>query len=86
MTTFTPDQAVAICLDNEVHAVVLDQEHFIIKENWSVAQSLKMVKPRICVALIVRGELAGEQNPAGIDAMIPEGNTEALLETLARLF
>ena len=82
---FTPDHAVAICVENDVHAVVLDQDHFVVTEDWSVAQSLKMVKPRICVALIVRGELERQEMPVGVDATIPEGDTVALLETLSRL-
>jgi hypothetical protein len=85
MTSFTADHAVALCVNNAVDAVVLDQQHFVVTENWSVAQSLKMIKARMCVVLVVRGRIVGKDLPPGIDAMVPEGNTEGLLKTLERL-
>lgn len=83
--SFTPDHAVAYCVSNNVDAVVLDQEHFIVTENWSVAQSLKMIKPRICVLLMVRGEIVGDELPAGVDATIAVGDTPALLSRLKQM-
>ena len=42
--TFTPDQAVAICVNSLIDVVVLDQSFFVETAGWSVAQSLKAVK------------------------------------------
>ena len=85
MTTFTPDHAVAICVNNTVHAVVLDQEHFVVTENWSVAQSLKMIKPDICVILVVRGKIVAGDLPEGIDAIVPEKDGAGLIKVLKKI-
>lgn len=85
MMTFTPDHAVAICVNNTVDAVILDQEHFIQTEGWSVAQSLKMIRRTICVVLVVRGKILGDNLPAGVDAVVPESDPQALLVSLKSL-
>lgn len=85
MTSFTPDHAVALCVNNPVDVVVLDQQHFVVTDNWSVAQSLKMIKARICVVLVVHGKIVGAGLPPGVDAVVPDGNTESLLTTLKQL-
>jgi len=86
MMTFTPDHAVALCVNNDVDAVVLDQGHFVVTEDWSVAQSLKMIKARICVVLVVRGKIIADERPPGIDAIVQDGDSELLLRTLKELF
>ena len=83
--TFTPDHAVAICVNNPVDAVILDQEHFIQTEGWSVAQSLKMIRRNLCVLLVVRGKLVGGDLPNGVDAMVPDHDAQALTATLKQL-
>ena len=85
MTTFTPDHAVAICVNNPVDAVVLDQEHFIQTEGWSVAQSLKLIRNNLCVLLVVRGKIVGSDLPAGVDAVVPDHDAVALTATLKHL-
>lgn len=85
MTTFTPDHAVAICVNNRVDAVVLDQEHFVQTEGWSVAQSLKMIGRTICVILVVHGTIIDNVVPEGVDAVVPEGDAQALLVSLNNL-
>jgi len=85
MMTFTPDHAVAICVNNTVDAVILNQEHFIQTEGWSVAQSLKMIRHTICVVLVVRGKIVGDKLPAGVDAVVPESDPQALLVSLKTL-
>jgi len=85
MTTFTPDHAVAICVNNTVDAVVLDQEHFVQTEGWSVAQSLKMIRNNVCVVLVVRGKIVAHTLPAGVDAVVPESDTQGLIMTISRL-
>jgi len=85
MTTFTPDHAVAICVNNPVDAVILDQEHFIQTEGWSVAQSLKLIRHSLCVILVVRGKIVGSDLPAGVDAVVPDHDAMALTATLKHL-
>lgn len=85
MTTFTPDHAVAICVNNAVDAVVLDQEHFVETEGWSVAQSLKMIRNNVCVMLVVRGKVVGSKLPIGVDAVVQEHDGQALLASLKNL-
>ena len=85
VTTFTPDHAVAICVNNPVDVVILDQEHFIQTEGWSVAQSLKLIRRSLCVILVVRGKLVGSDLPTGVDAVVPDHDMQALLATLKHL-
>lgn len=85
VTTFTPDHAVAICVNNPVDVVVLDQEHFIQTEGWSVAQSLKMVRRNVCVVLVVRGKILATTPPAGVDLVVPDSEPHTLLVSLKHL-
>jgi hypothetical protein len=85
MTTFTPDHAVALCVNNDIDAVVLDQAHFVVTDNWSVAQSIKLIKPRICVVLIAHGKIVSRELPAGIDAIVGDGDSASLIDTLKKL-
>src|SRR5512142_323566 len=82
VTTFTPDHAVSICVNNPVDAVILDQEHFIQTAGWSVAQSLKLIRRKLCVLLVVRGKIAGSDLPSGVDAVDTDHDSQALLATL----
>lgn len=85
MMTFTPDHAVAICVNNLVDAVILDQEHFVQTEGWSVAQSLKMIRNNLCVILVVHGKITDNMRPDGVDAVVPESDPQALLVSLKNL-
>jgi DNA-binding response OmpR family regulator len=85
MMTFTPDHAVAICVNNAVDAVILDQERFVQTEGWSVAQSLKMIRNNLCVILVVHDKIMSDTKPDGVDAVVPESDPEALLVTLKKL-
>lgn len=85
MTTFTPDHAVAICVNNPVDAVILDQQHFIETEGWSVAKSLKMIRNSVCVILVMRGRMIGQDLPSGVDAVVAEHASQALLDSLKTL-
>ncbi len=85
MTTYTPDHAVAICVNNPVDMVILDQEHFIQTEGWSVAKSVKMIRQKICVVLVVRGKMIGNQPPDGVDAVVPDHDAQALTATIRHL-
>lgn len=85
MTTFTPDHAVAMCVNNPIDAVVLDQQHFVQTEGWSVAQSVKMVRSNVCVVLVVRGKTMAKTLPTGVDAVVAESDTESLVATIKHL-
>src|SRR5215813_4967722 len=84
--TFTPDQAVAICANSPVDAVVIDQSFFVETDGWSVAQSLKAVKAHICVVLVISVEKFTDDLPQGVDAMTAGENPTELLACLERLF
>ncbi len=67
-TASTPEQAVAVCLNNKVAAVVLDSE-FSTEAGWSAAQTFKMVDPHLPVMLLL--ESAAGTVPSGVDAVAP---------------
>ncbi len=81
---FTPDHAVAICVNNPVDAVILDQKNFVQTESWSVAQSIKMIR-NICVILVVRDKIMENLLLEGVDAIVPENDPQALLASLKNL-
>jgi len=85
MTTFTPDHAVAICVNNPVDIVILDQEHFVQTEGWSVAKSIKMIRQKVCVILAVRGRIIGNYLPDGVDVVVPDHDVQALLTAVKHL-
>jgi len=86
LTTFTPDHAVALCVNsNDIRVVVLDQEHFVTTDNWSVAQSLKMVRRNMCVVLVARGKIVGHTLPEGVDAIVAERDGASLTKAIKKL-
>lgn len=85
MMSYTPDHAVALCVNNDINAVVLDQQHFVVTDNWSVAQSIKLIKPRICAILIVHGKVVSKELPEGIDAIVQDRDRDGLVKTLEQL-
>jgi DNA-binding response OmpR family regulator len=85
VTTYTPDHAVAVCVNNPVDIVILDQEHFIQTEGWSVAKSIKMIRQKICVILAVRGKIIGNYLPDGVDVIVPDHDVAALLAAVKHL-
>ena len=68
LSASTPEQAVAVCLNNHISAVVLDSE-FSTEAGWSAAQTLKMVNPRLPVMLVL--ESAAGTVPSGVDVVAP---------------
>ena len=70
--TLTVDHAVAMCVNREFAAVVLDQELFVEVDGWSVAQSLKLVRRNICVVLVTRGVARNRRAPKGVDAQVAQ--------------
>jgi CheY-like chemotaxis protein len=68
LSASTPEQAVAVCLNNNISAVVLDSE-FSTDSGWSAAQTLKMVNPQLPVMLLSKH--AEGIMPSGVDAVAP---------------
>ena len=66
---FTADQGVAVCVGNQFAAVLLDAA-FIRNDDWTVAKSLKLVKPGVPILLLdCRDRSRGKDRPPGIDAV-----------------
>lgn len=82
--SFTLDQAVALCISSHVDCVVLDQEFFVETDGWSVAQSMKLVRPKICILLVSRAVRLQNAAPKGVDriesARKPQAVVQAVLE------
>ena len=62
----SPEDAVAFCAANQVHAIVLDSE-FVTESGWTVTQSFRMVAPQLPIVL-VKSE-ADLKVPPGVDAI-----------------
>lgn len=83
---FTTDRAVALAAANHFDAAILDLEMFVETDGWSVAQSLKLVKPNLCVLLKSHAVRLNKRTPPGVDAMIPaEDDPQELLRSLRKL-
>ncbi len=85
VTTFTIDHAVAMCVNREYAAVVLDQDLFIEVDGWNGAQSLKLVRPSLRVILITRGMPVNGKTPKGVDARIAQEQLAKLPELITHL-
>ena len=81
---FTADQGVAVCVANQVAAVLLDAA-FIRNDDWTVARSLKMVKLGVPILLLdCRARSRGKGLPPGIDAVASPGDPKKVLAELRR--
>jgi PleD family two-component response regulator len=67
LSASTPEQAVAVCVSNNVAAVVLDSE--FSNDGWSAAKTFKMINPRLLIVLLGRDH--GGPLPYGVDAIAP---------------
>ena len=83
--SFSADQVVAICVNNDIDAVVLDQEFFVETEGWSVAQSLKLTRPKLCVLLVSRAVSLRAHPPKGVDAIVPQDKPKQALAVLRKM-
>lgn len=83
--TFTTDLAVALCVSNQIDCVVLDQDFFVETEGWSVAQSLKMVRPTTCVLLVSRALGLKDKLPKAVDAVLSARQPREVVEVIRRL-
>lgn len=83
--SFTADQVVAICVNNSIDAVVLDQNFFVETEGWSVAQSLKLIRPTLCVLLVSRATRLHDRLPKGVDAVVPQEKPQLAVAALRKM-
>lgn len=66
---FTPDSAVALCLGTHFAAVVLDAS-LIRNDDWTVARSLKLIKPTLPIVLLDSRTQARRENlPPDVDVL-----------------
>ena len=70
------DRAVAMAAGTHFDAAILDQAMFVETDGWSVAQSLKLVRPGMCVLLRLPAARLSKRMPEGVDAMIPAGGDQ----------
>ena len=81
----TADQAVALCLHNPIAVTLIDRESLAEDEDWSLAQSLKMVAPHTPVLLLVKGKVAKREGiPVGIDWIISDKEPAHVLGAVKR--
>jgi CheY-like chemotaxis protein len=76
----TPEQAVAVCANNQLAAVVLDSE-FTSDGGWSAPQTLRSVNSQLPILLLNKGHTG--KVPPGVDAVVRSADT--LLPTLQKL-
>jgi len=81
----TPDQAVALCLHNQIAATLIDRESLAQDDGWSLAQSLKMVAPQTPVLLLVKQRTPKSGGiPVGIDWMVSDNEPAQVLGAVKR--
>ena len=83
--SFTADHAVSMCVNHYIDVAVLDQAIFVETDCWSVAQSIKSVRPSVQVVLMTRGIMIADQKPLGVDALLGHGALPELLQYLESL-
>jgi hypothetical protein len=72
-----------LCLNNPVNAVIIDVCQLGEIEGWSVAQSIKMVKPSLPVVLLCHGAMPEKvELPMGVDALASDSDLPGLLRIL----
>jgi PleD family two-component response regulator len=80
LSAFTPDQAVAYCISNNVAAVVLNSK-FVKDHGWSTAETLKAVNPHLPILYLHPSDI--RKAPAGVDEIAT--TLHAMLEKLDTL-
>jgi DNA-binding NtrC family response regulator len=78
----TADRALALCVSNPVQAIVIDECLLASVDGWSVAQSVKMVKPSIPVILLSHGPLTSASLPDSVDFLASDADLQQLTAML----
>lgn len=82
--SYTADEVVAICVNNDIDAVVLDQGFLAETEGWSIAQSLKSIRPKLFVLLVSRAVTLRGRPPRGVDAIVPQDKPKQTIAALRK--
>jgi len=76
----------ASLLTSEVDVVLIDQCWFAEPEGWTLAPSLKQIRPRVPIVLLLHGTVPGEvQPPTAVDCMVSDTDMRGLLAVLKQL-
>ena len=85
LEAYTTDKLVADCVSQPVEVIILDQNFFVETAGWSVARSVKHIKPDAYVILVSRQSWPHDRLPKGVDAIVPAGEPQQLLGLLEQL-
>ena len=83
--SYATDQAVALCVSRDIAAAVIDEAVFVNNEGWTVARSLKMVRPSTCVLLAMRSHTKPKKLPPHVDALVPMNRPEQVIARLREM-
>ena len=78
-------EGVAFCASNAIQGVLLDAAFLDQVEGWSLAQSLKMVRPSVPILLLDTRHVHSSALPNGIDAVCRTHNSQEVFAHLQRL-
>ena len=86
LLAFTPDHAVAACVNSEFAAVVLDAE-LVRGEGEALAEALKLIRAKLPILLIDHREDPTRKDvlPKGVDAVVIDSSPAAVLAELKAL-
>jgi hypothetical protein len=82
---YTTDKLVAVCVNHKIDIVILDQHFFVETAGWSVARSVKHIKPHAYVILVARQSWPHDRLPKAVDAVLPSGEPQLLFSLLDQL-
>jgi DNA-binding response OmpR family regulator len=76
---FTADQGVAICVSQWIAAAILEAD-MIRAQDWSVLQTLKMIRPNLPILLLdERRRDRGDLPPEGVDSLVSKTSMSDLV-------
>jgi DNA-binding response OmpR family regulator len=76
---FTADQGVAICVSQWIAAAILEAD-MIRAQDWSVVQTLKMIRPNLPILLLdERQRDRGDLPPEGVDSLVSKASMSDLV-------
>ncbi len=81
-TAYTADLVVCLCVQHYVDVAVLEQDLFIETNGWSIAQSIKAVRPSVRVILVTDAEMLTSTLPTGVDTVIHSDDLKGLVQAV----
>jgi DNA-binding response OmpR family regulator len=79
-TAFSADHTVAIATDKDIRAIVIDSS--MMTDDWSVAQSLKMVT-KVPILVLCTDQKMWPLLPAGVDSMLLNASQSAIASRIS---